>query len=93
MEDSTGVCAQNKIGWVDWEWPNNNEQKSLGYYLDTFSSSGMISPAMTGTSYCVINSATKWKDTTSVRAWKSTGSITVYYRGTKQLFYTLMSKL
>ena len=81
MEDSTGICAQTQTGWVDWEYPNNNAQESLGFYLDTWASSGYIGPATTASGTCGILSSGAWKDTTSVAAFMSTGSITIYYLG------------
>ena len=90
IEDSTGICAQTKNGWVDWEFPDDNAQKSLGFYLDAFDNAGWISPAMNGNDNCGVYTSSNWKDTTSVRAHKSSGSMTVYYlSGTKQLFHAL----
>ena len=84
LEDSTGVCAQTHTGWMDWQYRNGNGQSSLGFYLDTFTKKWDISPAMKSGSQCFIRSYTKWKDTTSVKAYRSTGSITVfYYTGSK----------
>ena len=86
MEDSSGVCAKNDVGWVDWEYPNhpdsgfgNDAQQYLGYYLDILPTPGWISIAMTGSSNCGIFSTTGWKDTLSVQAYQSSGSIDVYY--------------
>ena len=80
LEDNTGVCYQNADGWVDWEYPNNDAQESLGYYLDTWPHAGWIQPAAPGYHSCGISSGTHWKDTTSVRAYSSTGTIRVYYK-------------
>ena len=79
MEDSTGVCAKNNVGWIDWEYPDDNAQQSLGYYLDVWPNSGWISPAMRGSSNCGIHSSTAWKDTVSVYAYSTSGSADVYY--------------
>ena len=48
IEDNRGVCAQTADGWVDWEYPGDNAQKSLGYYLDSWYNAGWISPATPG---------------------------------------------
>ena len=86
IKNGTGTCAQNHPGWVDWEYPwhfDQNEQKPLGHYLNSLNSSGYISPAMPGhtDTVCGIQSATSWKDTTSVRAYRSNDTIDVYYKG------------
>ena len=81
LEDSSGVCATNADDWVDWEYQNDNAQKSLGYYLDSFFRNGIISPAVpddpTG---CGIKSPSTWKLTKSVSATMSSGTIRVYYK-------------
>merc|ERR1719228_293748 len=83
LEDGSGVCAENPDGWVDWEYPDDDSQNSLGFYLDTWSSSGWISPAMPSYDNCGILSSTAWKDTTSVSAYRSTGGfVRVFYTGT-----------
>ena len=83
IKNSKGTCAQNHPGWVDWEFPNQNEQKPLGHYLNNFISIGYISPAMPvhTLAHCGIESATSWKDTTSVRAIRSNDAVDVYYKG------------
>ena len=82
IEDSTGICAETQAGWLGWEYPDDNAQKSLGSYLDTFESTGSISPATSGgINNCRIQSASSWKNTSSVRADRSSGSIIVYYSG------------
>ena len=48
LEENIGVCYQNAYGWVDWEYPNDHAQKSLGYYLDTWPHGGWIQPAAPG---------------------------------------------
>ena len=72
LEDNDGICAQTQTGWVGWEYPSpnfQNEQKSLGFYLDTWDMSGWISPATTESIKCGISSFTFWKDTTSISAF------------------------
>ena len=82
LEDNNGVCAQTADGLIDWEYPNNDAQKSLGYFLDTFDKNGWISPAMSSNSpaNCGIQSSSKWKDTTSVFATMARGPMRVYYK-------------
>ena len=80
IEDSSGVCAQNDDSWVDWEYPDKNDQRSLGYYLDIYNHAGWISPAMTGGTNCGIESKSSWKDTTSVKAFSSVGTVNVFYK-------------
>jgi len=83
LADSTGVCAQTENGLLDWEFPNDDAQKSLGFYLDTWGSSGYITPATsrTDSDNCAIQSAAVWKDTESIRAVRTSSgsSLTVYY--------------
>ena len=80
LEDNDGVCAQTQPGWVDWEWPDDNAQKSLGFYLDTWNKGhGMIAPVTSGSTNCYIGSSDAWKDTTSLYASGTLGPITVYY--------------
>ena len=81
MENRDGICAQTPDGWVDWEYPDGDDQTSLGYYLDTFTSAGWISPAMPGYGNCGIQSSGSWKDTTSVKAYQSSYPVDVYYKG------------
>ena len=78
--DNNGVCAQTDDGLIDWEYPNDGAQNSLGYYLDTFNKNGWISPAMSKSANCGIQSSSKWKDTTSVRATMARGPMRVYYK-------------
>lgn len=84
LEDNTGICGLTSRGWLDWEWPNDNSQKSLGYYVDTFNEKGHIIPATTKGGQddnwgCAIKSDSIWAVTTSVYAHRSKGSITVFY--------------
>ena len=82
IENSNDICAETPAGWVDWEYPNGNEQNSLGFYLNNFTHGGWISPAMPHSNNCGIQSSGSWKDTTSVRAYQSSqGSVEVYYKG------------
>ena len=82
IEDDNGICAQTQADWVDWERPDDNAQKTLGYYLDTESERGWITTATSGpnTGNCGIRSFSAFKDTTSVEAWQSTGSIIIYWK-------------
>ena len=85
LEDDNGVCSHTQAGWVDWE-QSDDAQKSLEFYLDTDTRNGWISPASSTPqmSNCGIRSFTAFKDTTSVLAYNSVGSITIYYHGSKQ---------
>ena len=81
LEDRNGVCATTADNLVDWEYQNNNEQKSLGYFLDTFWLAGTITPAVPDNSgNCGIRSQSSWKLTKSVITYGSSGTIRVYYR-------------
>merc|ERR1719228_2583042 len=81
ITDDDGVCAENPDDMIDWEYPDNDAEESLGFYLDTWSSAGWISPTMPGYDNCGVQSYTSWKDTTSVNAYNSNGSVQIYYEG------------
>jgi len=81
LVDSYGTCAETETGLIDWERPDDNAEKSLRFYLEEDTRSGYISPSSRrdDADNCNIKSDTAWKDTDSIYAYESSGSITVYY--------------
>ena len=78
LVDGTGICAQTSDGMHGWEFSGNSQNLSLGQIL-TMPYNGWISPAMSGTNKCGIRSFYPWKDTTRCHAYKTSGTVDVYY--------------
>ena len=87
IEDNNGVCAENEPGYADWNYGNYDETYSLGYFLgeeafdnDWIYPGGDKDGSNTG---CGLATEIVWKNTTKLKAYQSTGQITVFYSGRK----------
>jgi hypothetical protein len=75
---ATGVCETgNQDGW---EYPNDNASRTYDSYLDSWTSSGWISPSYSGSNTCGIWSLTTWSTSTAVRTYGTSESeLFIYY--------------
>ena len=78
LVDGTGVCAQTGDGLHGWELSDNSANLDLGLVFG-LPFIGWISPAMSGPNKCGIRSFYLWKDTTRCHAYKTSGTVDVYY--------------